>query len=480
MKKFISLILAVIMVLAAFPALAQEDNTVTFVYTKGGFEGVPENDIIKQKIEESANITLNHIAPPSANYDEKVNIILSSNDLPDLVKLSNTHFNDMFEYADQGALMDLTDLVQEHAPNVLKNIPQQALDRCMVDGRLYGIPIWCSPQRMNFIVRQDWLDRLNLETPTTLDELHTVMTAFVKDDPDGNGVNDTYGFTGRGMEGFEPIFGAFGFTGIAFSYWFEDEQGQLKPSAVHPNAPKALALIKQWYDEGLIDPEFVILKNESEINDKAMKNQWGFYYQWWTYEPKIEMEMQKVDPNVKFSRLAPPIGPDGQSGNRGVGLVNGVIVMLQNAKNPEACIRLIDWMHTEEGMMTQYSGVQGVHWEQKADGTYVTLPQYTEDQKWIQWYSAFENEWPLLQVETPLVQSRRDALNWNVITNAADGMKTDAELRYKTDLQDFVSTSYSNFITGKQDLSQWDKFVEDYYAKGGAEWEKELNELKAK
>lgn len=478
MKKWIFLLLTLCLTLTLFSAMA-EDNTVSFVFTKGGFEGIPENDVIKQKIEEACDVTLNHIAPPAANYDEKVNIILSSNDLPDLIKLSQTHFNDMFDYADQGALMDLTDLVAEHCPNILANIPQEALERCKVDGRLYGIPIWSSPQRMNFIVRQDWLDKLGLAAPTTLDELHDVMKAFVDKDPDGNGANDTYGYTGRGLEGLEPIFGAFGFTGVAFSYWFEDENGQLKPSALHPNAPEALALIKAWYDEGLIDPEFVILKNESEINDKAMKNQWGFYYQWWTYEPKIEMEMQKVDPNVKFARIAPPIGPDGLTGVRGVNLTNGVVVMLQSAKNVEACLRLLDWYHTEEGMMTAYTGVEGIHWEKRSDGTYVTLPQYEADQKWIQWYSAFESEWPLLMVETPLVQSRRDALNWPVITNAADGMLTDAELRYKTDLQDFVTTSYFNFITGKADLADWEQFAEDFYAKGGAEWEQELNALKA-
>lgn len=329
---------------------------------------------------------------------------------------------------------------------------------------------------MNFIVRQDWLDNLGLEAPTTLDELYTVMKAFVEDDPDGNGEDDTYAYAGCGLEGFEPIFG---FTGVAHSYWFEDENGQLKPSALHPNAPEALALLNQWYEEGLIDPEFVIMKNDSELNDKAMKNQWGFVYRWWTYEPKIEMEMQKVDPNVKFARIAPPVGPYGDSAVRGVSLTNGVVVMLKTAKNVDACLRLLDWYHTEEGMMTTYTGVEGLHWEKTEEGTYVNLPQYEVDQKWIQWYSAFESEWPLLMVETPLVQSRRDALKWPVITNAADGMLTDAELRYKTDLQDFVNTSYADFITGKADLADWDAFVEEFYEKGGAEWEAELNELKA-
>ena len=51
-------------------------------------------------------------------------------------------------------------------------IPQDVLDAMMVDGHLYGIPVYCSPNRMNCLIRQDWLDNLGLETPTTLEELH--------------------------------------------------------------------------------------------------------------------------------------------------------------------------------------------------------------------------------------------------------------------------------------------------------------------
>lgn len=452
----------------------ETSNEVTFVFTKGGFESVPENDVIKQEIEKKANVKLNHIAPPAANYVEKTNIILSSKDLPDLVKLQSNMFNDLFNYAEQGALMDLTELVKK-APNILKNIPKEALDRCTINGKLYAIPVWCSPNRMNPIMRQDWLDNLGLKAPTTIDELHNVLTAFVKNDPDKNGKNDTYGLTGAGLETFEPIFGAFGVTGVS-TYWYESN-GELKSQATNPKVADALKLLKNWYAEGLIDPEFVVIKNDSELNEKAMKNQFGMTYRWWTYEPKIEMEMRKVDPKVTFARIAPPIGPNGESGVRGVGLINGAVVMLKGAKNPEACMRLLDYMHTENGMMTQYSGVEGTHWEKKADGKYYTLPQFDKDQKWIQWYAAFENEWPLLKVETPLVQSRRDAFNWKIIKNAGDGLLTEAERKYSADLSALIIDAYVKFITGKRDIGEFNKFVEDWNNKGGSEWTKQINKL---
>ena len=142
-KKVVSVLLSSVMVMSVFAGVAtqvsaDEKPVVKFVFTKGGFEGAPENDVILQKIEDTCNITLDHVAPTMANYAEQVNLILSGSksELPDMVKLTSSMFNDIYDYADQGALMDLTDLVK-NCPNILKNVPEEALKRCTIDGKLY-------------------------------------------------------------------------------------------------------------------------------------------------------------------------------------------------------------------------------------------------------------------------------------------------------------------------------------------------------
>ena len=62
------------------------------------------------------------------------------------------------------------------------------------------------------------------------------------------------------------------------------------------------------------------MTTDDDLNDKAMKNQFGLTYHWWTWESKIESQLQEVDPNISFTRIAPPVGEDGKSGNRGVGM----------------------------------------------------------------------------------------------------------------------------------------------------------------
>lgn len=144
-KRLFSIVLAAIIVsgLSACSGSPQaeggsaDSNEVSFVFTKGGFENHPDNDVIYQKICEEADVTLEHISPPAANYDEKLTLILSGQegDLPDMVKIQKSQFNKLFDYADQGALMDLTELVKD-CPNILENIPQEALDMCTRDGKL--------------------------------------------------------------------------------------------------------------------------------------------------------------------------------------------------------------------------------------------------------------------------------------------------------------------------------------------------------
>lgn len=190
MKKLVSLLLALAMLLSLAVAFAEDDHTVYFVFTKGGFEPDPEKNSIHEYINQVSGVTMNHIAPPAANYDEKLSILLASGSEDiDMFKLSKAQFNKMYDYTDQGALLDLASYLEEYMPHVLEIIPAEVLENMKVDGHLYGIPVYCSPNRMNCLIRQDWLDNLGLETPTALEELHDVLYAFTYNDPDGNGVN---------------------------------------------------------------------------------------------------------------------------------------------------------------------------------------------------------------------------------------------------------------------------------------------------
>jgi putative aldouronate transport system substrate-binding protein len=489
LKKTLSLCLvlaltAALLVPAAAMAQAADEPVLKVLYTKGGFEAPPADDPIKAKIEADTGIKFDFISPPSSNYTEQLHIILASQkDLPDIVAFNLKA--DVFDYASQGALLDLTPYL-DLMPNITKLIPQSAMDYFKVDGKLYAIPKWTTTKRYNVVVRNDWLKKLNLQVPTTLDELHDVLTAFVNNDPDGNGVKDTYGISGLGMDGFEYIFGAFGVICGETSWnapdthvgiYFYKDGDKLLPMVTKPEMKQALELLNKWYAEGLIDPEFASQNNDT-FNQKFEQSRYGMTTYWWNWEAQREAAMKTTNPDVEVIRIAPPIGPTGISGNRAVPEVVAGVSVLAGTKYPELCAKFMDYFHDENnGMMTSYTGVEGVHWEKTADGRFVTLPQFDLDNKWIQWYFLFENEQPLYKVETYLAPSRRGALEWNVIRDEGSGLMTQSQLKYNADLTAMVASTFTDFITGKKPLTEFDQFVTDFMNNGGQEWSDEITQL---
>lgn len=245
MKKLSRLavfLMAMCLVVGAYgeqSANPREEITLNMFY-----EGNTNQHPLKlEEIKRLFNINLNVISTPTAEYDQKLNLAMASGDKLDIILFRN--LTEMFSYAKQGALMPLDQLLEDYAPNTMGYVPEKLWPYMQADGVTYAIPTERIPQKNNLYIRQDWLDKLNLPVPQTLEELRDVMKAFVEQDPDGNGINDTYGY-GSSAAGalsvigtFSPIFGAFGVMDGA--WYFDEESQQLLPYDTHPNMKEALS-----------------------------------------------------------------------------------------------------------------------------------------------------------------------------------------------------------------------------------------------
>ena len=484
-RKTVSLALLAAMLLSmlAFApvAMMEEEPVLKVYFTKGGFEAPPENDPIKAAIEEHTGIKLDWISP--AEYAKQVWIMLADDpdEWPDIVELLTP--TDPFRFWEEGALLDLTPYM-DLMPAINELIPQRAMDYYKVDGKQIAIPKWTTTKRYNLVMREDWLNNLSLEVPTTLEGFHDVAMAFTFNDPDKNGENDTYGISGLGLDSFDWVFGAFGVI-MGETNWqapdthcniyFKDIDGVLVPMATLPEMKEALTVLASWYADGIIDPEFA--SHTAAIwQDKAEASRFGITTHWWNWEAQREVAIRNTVPEASFIRVAPPIGPTGLSGLRAVPEVVRAIGVMANSKHPELAAKLMDYMHTEQGMLTSYTGVEGLHWE-IVDGKYLTMPQFDLDNKWIQWYFLFENEQPLYKVETYLAPSRRGALLWNVVRDDADGLVCQAQRDYKADLQALCAETFTQMIMGTKSLDDFDAFVEEFMAKGGQEWADQVNAI---
>ena len=129
-------------------------------------------------------------------YQQKKNAAIASGEIPDLM---NVDLNQYYTLVKSGIIADLTvELLEGYHPNIQSIYAQgdnAALEALKVNGRIYGIPrvnmgydgsplIW---------IRQDWMEKLDLEEPKTYADLENIAKAFMENDPDGNGNDDTYG-----------------------------------------------------------------------------------------------------------------------------------------------------------------------------------------------------------------------------------------------------------------------------------------------
>ena len=130
--------------------------------------------------------------------DEKLSLVLASGDYPDIFFGLNMSSNLELQYGvEDQMLLPLNDLIEEYAPNFKAAISEfengmESLKA--VDGNIYSLPVLdvCqyAENAAKMWVNQEWLDQLDMETPTTTEEFYQMLKAFKENDMNGNGDPD--------------------------------------------------------------------------------------------------------------------------------------------------------------------------------------------------------------------------------------------------------------------------------------------------
>lgn len=285
MKKLVSLLL-VICLLGCVPAFAEEPIVITLGRSVSTTAQYMEGDTIDdnywtRNYLDTSNIKLvNEWVVADSEYESKLNLCIASGDIPDVLCLSSkSQLNALYE---AGLLADLTDVYAKYASDNTKAIMSgdggDALKACEVEGRQYAIPYMnATIYDMSLLwLRQDWLDNLNMKMPTNMDELVEILYAFTFNDPDGNGINDTYGLAVTD-ELFSIVVGLNGlFNGFdAYpSIWHEDAQGNYVYGSTQPAMKQALELLAKLYADGVIDPDFA-LKDVTKVCENIQGFKFG-------------------------------------------------------------------------------------------------------------------------------------------------------------------------------------------------------------
>ncbi|MDF2959673.1 MAG: hypothetical protein K0S39_1408 [Paenibacillus sp.] len=322
-------------------------------------EGTYENNRVTKYINEKSGINVKWVPIVRTESTKKLNTLIAAGEAPDLMWEFGRDY--MSTLKEQGAIQPIDEYIEKYSTsykNYLKAHPELK-PYTQFDGKTY---IATSARGIDAIanhamwIRQDWLDKLGLKTPATMDELLTVMRAFKEKDPDGNGKNDTLGaafnFNYTGI--IQAMFAAHG------GLWYLENDKMVKGNFTDRYAD-VLALLKTAFDEGLVDKEYITDKNFQKERQLLVTGKAGVYFASWNIGAEYRELKQNV-PNSKLVPLEPVATKYGKFGLFQEPPANRLIVFNKNMKDPEAAVKLLDWL-IEKNWFDVRFGQEGVHYK---------------------------------------------------------------------------------------------------------------------
>ncbi|MDD3334962.1 MAG: extracellular solute-binding protein [Eubacteriales bacterium] len=467
-------------------AEAMEPITYTimekYAYPEYPADGGEGKQVLLERWEKDLGITntdFNVILIAGSDYDAKLNALIASDDTPDYFYCSLDQFQTFVNNGVIAAVDDLVETMPHYAAlrtgSALMNYNNYSYNGkhyCFTDVDLPG-----DLNRAGVIVRDDWLKKLNLKQPETLDELHDVLKAFRYQDPDGNGAEDTYGMGGNiGNTMFSSVFGAYGVYMNGVTSWMEQD-GKLIHSTVAPGVKDALATLHQWYAEDLIDPDMFIIEDQ-QGQSKFIAGNFGVWENTVWNANNARVAWQGAGNNYTCKIIAPPLGPNGQKGYPVNPAKSYGYVISQNCvdkKDPERLCKILDWMlnlDADGGFMTVTYGIEGKHYSY--DAVNDTISYLTNDfselykagySNPIRWLPAVDRRW--------IAKDDPRAIDFTVSNNLDNWLQSAytgpvPALDEYPDLFSALWTSYfTKIVTGALPIDAYDEYVKEFFEQGG-------------
>ncbi|MEF3303480.1 extracellular solute-binding protein [Paenibacillus sp. GYB003] len=426
------------------------------IMTDSGGSKLPEgeNNRVKIKLDEKLNTDI-QMTLLGGDGGNQLNLRMASADYPDLIAVSRLQ---MQEYVKKGLLLDLTPYMGK-LEQARTFIGEDSLRKGTVDGKIYALAKKPSISFYNLWIRKDWLDKLGLQIPATLDELLAVAKAFTEKDPDGNGKADTYGITGQKLSTFDPILSAYG-VGVPDSFYLKN--GKVMNSLVDPGMKEALAFIKGMIDAGVVDPD-ILANTGTQHEKKAFQGKAGMIWHGFPRmtSPTAVNEYKAVNPNAEWVQVPALKGPGGQfAGSWDVGTAPGMHAIPKAVeKDPVKLQRIFDLLNyvaSPEGNTLVAHGEEGRHWNRE-NGKIVRTELRAKEHAFMyqllgrEEMEYLESGYPKAAIEFSAKTPRIDIYNGYLYL--PDGYNP-------ADAYRFMEEEIAKFAYGKRPLSEYDHFLE--------------------
>lgn len=522
MKKLLAVLLSVLMLLSVAGGAGADgaynetgypicDELITV--TAAGAFGLDinyEEILTWQEWQDRLGIKFEMVFYNGEDWKTQLTLMLAGDELPDMLHSAELSDSEMADYGSQGYFVNLLDY-PELTPNLAKaweDYPGFKGACTSYDGGMYGTK-YITTSTVNKIARtfinNEWLARVNMQMPTTIDELYDVLVAFKQQDANGNGdPNDEIplGFyssaTTRTLTTLLAGFGINTDTWSGHTILQADADNKIYLADTSEAYKAFLAFMNKCYTEGLMDPEaFTLTSNEVMLN--CQKDLYGFYG---CGSAPFVMSTSSIDTDKAWSGLmgltseyndTPFLGiPSGISGGY-------KMAISADSEHKEALVRFVDYVFGDEGGLSVFSGYEGVTFDYlhdellDADVLTIRCPEgYSSSDEFRQYKAVFNGPFlsysgiparntlwndasdETLQKDEVIAQwgwmaqlasaSRREGLAHEATFPEECLSYTEEELNerttLRTDLDTYLTQAMANFIMGTWSLeNDWDGYL---------------------
>lgn len=347
--------------------LTTDDESFTFLigvapFLNGIMSGFDDN-IAWNAISENTGVDLEFVNVSGAEEATQFSLLLAADDLPELVQRGVALYGSADSAINEGFFVDLAPMLEEYSPNYNYYLSQSDEIRKALTTDSGGIASYTQFKtdimfNEGYAVRADWLEKVGKEAPTTYDELYDVLNAFK---------------TELGVEHPLAITYSAG-VGDSFSWGYGTTSGVMVKDGIvswgvtSQEYYEYLCMIKQWLDEGIIDPESYSYISNNDFADKALNGEVGFFY---TQSGNVDTWVERnVDPNARIEAVDYIVREKDEPLHFSPMMINTmegkntfvnteIFSISTNCHNVELAMQLIDYCYSDEGSLICNYGVEG-------------------------------------------------------------------------------------------------------------------------
>ena len=438
---------------------------------------------------------------PSNSANERVNMMFASGeDIPDVFIRAGaaTSRDSVIKWGKAGLVLDIAPYLDEYAPNIkamFEKYPDVRKSNMTEDGKIYLLPVvydykpYLVSRTMQINTR--WLENLNLDVPTTLDEFTDVLRAFKNFDANGNGdPNDEIPYSAHNwlncMRGILPAFGV-NFILNTYPIFYDEETRTMSFAATSDEFKSALEYMNMIYSEGLLDPE-IFSQTNTRFHGMLPEDKFGVVLLHQTLNAgEIAKDLVGMEP------LIGPAGEDGRvwSWNSSYVFNNCSAFISSSCKNPVLAVQWLDYLYSEEGGVLTWMGIEGETYVKNPDGSYSYTEKIANDPSGfsaamgdytIVWGNGNEpgcfNEVQLepgLSLSTVIENTEKVLPFLQDVTESVLPImdeETQTEYTYlNKEIGNYVKETWAKFISGDKPFSEWDSYCSELERLGYRDFE---------